>query len=405
LEGIKVLELATFIAAPSCARFLADLGADVIKIEGPNGDTVRYLGTNEGRPFGDREDTTFTLENTGKRSVVLNIKSEAGKAAVDKLLGETDIFVTNVRPNALKRAGLDYETLKTRHPSLVMGTVNGYGEKGADADLPGFDFTAYFARGGVLGTLYDRDTQPMIPSAGFGDHQVGLYLASGLLAALYRAKATGRGECVSVSLFQAALWANAIYLQASQYGDPALQYPVRRRDLGNQLQNAYKTSDGRFIQIAIPAYDQLYEKFMIATGLTPLLNDARFYPQKNALSNLSELHDILAQYFSGKTANELKQLLTEADLPFAICQTWDEVRADSQAWDNDYLAEVTFPSGEKRVMVRTPVTFTNTPLAPYERGAFLGEHTREVLRNLGYSDERVSAMIEAGDAGDVQRIG
>lgn len=182
LEGVKVVELATFIAAPCCCRFLADLGAEVTKIEAPKGDQLRFTAVNEGRPYGDAEDTSYTLENTGKKFITLNTKTEAGREVVEKLIAGCDIFVTNWREQPLKRAGLDYESLKQRYPSLVMGRVSGYGEKGPDKDLPGFDFTAYFARSGVLGTMYDVDSMPMLPIAGFGDHQVAMNLAAGFIA-------------------------------------------------------------------------------------------------------------------------------------------------------------------------------------------------------------------------------
>jgi cinnamoyl-CoA:phenyllactate CoA-transferase len=404
LEGVKVLELAIFIAAPSCTRYLADLGAEVIQVEAAGGDSLRFTGLNEGRPFGDAEDTTFTLENTGKQAVVLNLKSEAGREAFDRLLARSDVFVTNWRAQALQRAGLDYETLKAKHPALVMGLVSGYGEKGPDKDLPGFDFTAFFARGGVLGTMYDRASQPMMPIAGFGDHPVAVFLASGILAALYRAKTTGVGDQVTVSLYQTALWMIAVYLQANQYGDATTQYPVRRQELPNQLQVAHKTADDRWIQIAMPAYDKFISKFLSVIG-HPDPEDPRFVPQANALGHLDELYDIVRDAIAGKTLAEWSALLTEADLPFSPCYTWAEILADEQAWANDYLAWVEFPNGAKRAMVRPPVTFADTPLPPYERGPFLGEHTEQVLASLGYSPDQIQAMIAAGDAAGLRRIG
>ena len=232
LEGVKVLELATFIADTCCARFLADLGAEVIKVEAPAGDPLRYTAVNEGRPQDQKENSSYDLENAGKTCVCLNAKTAAGREALEKLIAEADIFITNWRQNPLKKAGLDYETLHAKYPRLVYGFVSGYGEKGPDKDLPGFDFTAFFARGGILGTLFDKDALPMLTIAGdvdaipkttidgFGDHQVGMYLASGVLAALYRARETGIGDRVVVSLFHSAIWDVSLLLQASQCGAP-----------------------------------------------------------------------------------------------------------------------------------------------------------------------------------------
>lgn len=295
LEGVKVLELATFIAAPCCARFLADLGAEVIKVEAPAGDPLRYTAVNEGRPQDQKENTSYDLENAGKTCVCLNTKTPAGREALEKLIAEADIFITNWRQNPLKKAGLDYETLHAKYPKLVYGFVSGYGEKGPDKDLPGFDFTAFFARGGILGTLFDKDSLPMLTIAGFGDHQVGMYLASGVLAALYRARETGIGDRVVVSLFHSAIWDVSLLLQASQYGDPTTQYPLSRRTLPNPLVVAHKTKDDKWLQIAMPQYNRHYPIFMNAIGHPELAEDPRYYPQTNLQANIEEFYDFLVK--------------------------------------------------------------------------------------------------------------
>lgn len=405
LEGVKVVELATFIAGPCCARYLADLGAEVIKVEAPAGDPLRYTAVNEGRPFGDAEDTSYALENTGKKCVTLNTKTEKGREALEKLIADCDIFITNWRQSPLKRAGLDYETLKVKYPKLVMGYVSGYGEKGPDKDLPGFDFTAFFARGGVMGTMYDIDASPMTPIAGFGDHQVGIYLASGVLAALYRARETGHGDQVTVSLFHTAIWDVALYLQCNQYGDASTQYPISRKKTANQLQVAHKTKDNQWIQIAMPRYDYYYPKFMEAIDRKELIDDARYYPQTNLQEHLEEFYGIVDEEIGKRTLAEMEELMKKADLPYAVCQTWEQLLKDPQAWGSDALAKVTFPNGNERTMVRTPVMFAETELPPYERAPFLGEDTKTVLAGLGYSEAQIEAMIAAGEAADLKRIG
>lgn len=405
LEGVKVVELATFIAGPCCARYLADLGAEVIKVESPNGDPLRFTAVNEGRPFGDAEDTSFALENTGKKCVTLNTKSEAGREALEKLIADCDIFITNIRQAGLKRSGLDYDTLKVKYPKLVMGFVSGYGEKGPDKDLPGFDFTAFFARGGVMGTMYDVDSAPMLPVAGFGDHQVGLYLASGVLAALYRARETGKGDQVTVSLFHTALWDISLYLQCNQYGDPSTQYPISRKLIANPLNVAHKTADNQWIQIAMPRYDFHYPLFMKVIERDDLVGDERFYPQVNLQNHLEEFYEILDSGIAKYSLKEMCARMDEADLPYAVCQTWNQVLEDPQAWGSDALAKVKFPNGAERTMVRTPVMFAETELPEYERGGFLGEDTESVLAKLGYSPEQIKAMIEAGEATGCKRIG
>lgn len=405
LEGVKVLELATFIAGPCCARYLADLGAEVVKVEAPNGDPLRYTAVNEGRPFGDQEDTSFSLENAGKKCVTLNTKSEAGRETLEKLIAECDVFITNWREPALKRAELDYDALKAKYPKMVMGYISGYGDKGPDKDLPGFDFTAYFARGGIMGTMYDVDAAPMVPVAGFGDHQVGIYLASGVIAALYRARETGKGDKVTVSLFHTAIWDISLFLQCNQYGDSSTQFPISKKKISNPLNVAHKTKDDLWIQIAMPRYDFHYAKFMAVIEREDLVDNERYFPQTNVQNHLEEFYDILDAELAKYTLEEIKAKMDAADLPYAVCQTWNQVLEDPQAWGSDALAKVKFPSGQERTMVRTPVMFAETELPDYERGAFLGENTEEVLAGLGYSKEQIEAMIAAGEATGCKRIG
>ena len=194
LEGVKVVEMATFIAAPAVGRILADLGAEVVKIESAKGDNLRYTAPNEGRPLDPHEDVNFDLENAGKKGIVVDLRTEEGVEVLFKLLEGADVFITNWRPQALERKNLTYEDLKDRFPKLVYASLTGYGEKGPDKDLPGFDYTAFFARSGWTGSLYQKGTVPTNLTPALGDHQSALSLTVGILAALYRARRRGGAE-------------------------------------------------------------------------------------------------------------------------------------------------------------------------------------------------------------------
>ena len=398
LEGVKVVELATFIAAPSCARYLADLGAQVVKVEAPGGDPLRYTAINEGRPTGDYENISFDLDNANKEGICLNTKSPEGREALEKLIAQADVFITNVRHKSLVKSGLDYDTLKVKYPKLVVGYVTGYGEEGPDKDLPGFDFTAFAARGGILGTLMDTESVPMLTIPGFGDHPVGLYLANGILAALYRARETGRGDKVSVSLFHSAIWAVSVMLQSAQYGKPAARYPMSRKDIANPFTVVHKTKDGRWIQFAAPAYNAMYDRFVTALGLPELVGDPRYFPQANLQANLHEFYDLLVAQVATRTLDEWCQAFKEADIPYAVAQTWDELLQDEQAWAAHCFYQKHYPTGNDRTLVRPPIMFQDTPLPEYERGPYLGEHTEAILARLGYTDEQIAAMLAAGAA-------
>ena len=394
LDGVKVVELANFIAAPACSRFLADVGADVIKVEAPGGDQLRYTAPSEGRPLDQYENTTFDLENANKRGIALNLKSPAAKEVFYKLLEDADVFITNWRPDALERAGFDYETLKERFPKLVYGQITGYGDKGPDKDLPGFDFTAFFARGGLLGTLYEKGTVPMNVIPGLGDHQAGMFLSSGVIAALYNAKATGKGEKVAVSLFHSAMYTVGLMLQAAQYTDYGMQYPISRKDTGNPFLVAQKTKDDRFIQTCMPPYDFFYNKYMTVIGREDLVDDERYCTMEKLGKKSSEMNEIIAAQIIQKDAAEWDAIFREADIPFSLAQTWEEILVDEQAWANDYLYSMEYDNGNTRTLVRPPVMFTEIGLPKYERGPLLGEHSKDIIKDLGYSEEEIKQMEE-----------
>jgi cinnamoyl-CoA:phenyllactate CoA-transferase len=394
LQGVKVVELATFIAVPACGRILADLGADVIKVESPKGDNVRFTANNEGRPFDPLEDTTFDLENANKRGISLNTKSEAGRKVLFELLETADIFLTNWRPDALKRGGLEYETLKLKFPKLVYGNLTGYGEKGKDSELPGFDFTAFFARGGLLGSLYQKGTVPMMVIPGLGDHQCALALVGGVIAALLHAKLTGEGDKVSTNLLHTSIYTQAIMVQAAQYTHLGHKYPIDRRTGSSPFLLSYKSSDDRFVQVCMPVYPEYYARFMKSIGREDLVTDERFSDQAkmNKAGLAPQLYDIIWEAFSKKTCDEWATIFTASDIPFSVAQSWEEVLEDKQAWAIDTFYKAKCDSGNEVTMVRPPYDFEEAGLAPCVRGPLLGEHGPLILAELGYSEAQIAEM-------------
>ena len=402
LEGVKVVEMATFIAAPAVGRILADLGAEVVKIESAKGDNLRYTAPNEGRPLDPHEDTNFDLENAGKKGIVVDLRTEAGTEILFKLLESADVFITNWRPQALERKKLTYEDLKHRFPKLVYASLTGYGEKGPDKDLPGFDYTAFFARSGWSGSLYQKGTVPSNLIPALGDHQSALSLTVGILAALYRAKMTGQGEKVTTNLLHTAIWVQAFQIQGCQYGNEfgGVSYPFDRRDNQLPYQPAVKTKDNRFLQVMGPNFSIYYPLICKAIEREDLLADPVLGDQVAMVKSgrLGEAYDAIQEGFQQKTLAEWIPILTELDIPFAVCKTYEEVVDDEQAWANDVFYKMDYPRGPK-ALVRTPITMEETPLPPYEKAPLLGEHTEEVLRNLGYDEEVVAAMIADGTVG------
>lgn len=335
LAGVKVIEMANFMAAATAGRFLADQGADVIKIEAEKGDPLRYTAPGEGRPLDMYENTTWELENANKRCISLNTKDPAGKEALFKLLEGADVLITNWRVQALQKNGLDYESLKGRFPKLVYAMCTGYGEYGPDKDLPGFDFTCFFARGGYFETLREKNDRPFHAAPAVGDHNVGMNLAAGILAALYHAKQTGEGEKVETSLFESAVFNMGTTLMAAQYHLGA-GYPYSAREGDNPINCAFPTKDGRYIQVVSPNFDVYFPPFITALGHPEMAKDEKYYPIKNVQAKHTgpEIYDVVTETMKTKTADEWKPLLTAADVPFSKCQNREEILEDPQAWAN-----------------------------------------------------------------------
>ena len=398
LEGVKVIELANFIAAATAGRFMADLGADVIKIESPKGDPLRYTAPSEGRPLDMYENTTWDLENGNKRCISLNLKDPAGKEAFFKLLDTADVLITNWRVQALQRLGLDYDSLKGRYPKLVYAICTGYGEYGPDNNLPGFDFTAFFSRGGYLDSLRQKGTVPMNVVPGLGDHNVGMNLAAGILAALFQAKTKGVGEKVETSLFESAIYNMGMMVQASNYEGIAQHYPIDVRKSANPFNAAWRTKDDRFIQTCMPDYNTYYKAFITAVGRKDLVDNENYFPiltcQKKGLT--CEVYDIIMDAFSKKTVAEWKPILEAADVPFAVAQNWVEIRNDKQAEANDCFYDMKYPNGNTRRLVRLPVKFQEMGVPAYRPGPMIGAQGPEVLKELGYSEAQIQDMLEKG---------
>lgn len=399
LEGVRVVELATFIAAAASGRFMADLGADVIKIETAKGDPLRYTAPSEGRPLDMYENTTWDLENGNKRCISIDIRKPGGREAFFKLLDTADVLITNWRVQALERAGLDYETLKQRYPKLVYAICTGYGQYGPDKDLPGFDFTAFFARGGYLDSLRQKGSIPMNVVPGIGDHNVGMNLVAGILAALYQAKTKGVGEKVETSLFESAIYNFGMMIQAANYDGIARNYPINVRESANPFNAAWKTADGRYIQTCMPDYNTYYKKFITVIGRQDLAEDENYFPVQNMQSNKlgEKLYDIVMEAIGKKTLEEWNVIFREADIPFAPAQNWMEIMRDPQAEANNCFYDMTYDNGNVRRLVRLPVKFEEMGNPDYKRGPFIGEQGNEILKELGYDDEAIAKLLEDGD--------
>jgi crotonobetainyl-CoA:carnitine CoA-transferase CaiB-like acyl-CoA transferase len=374
---LRVVELGVWVAAPSAAALLADWGAEVIKIEAPTGDPMRNVFGSIGIG-GDRPNPAFALDNRGKRSVVLNLREPGDRGHLEELLATADVFVSNLRPDALDKLGLEPEATVKRHPHLVYCSVSGYGLRGEDRDRPTYDIGAFWARSGLSSQMADRDGAPLNARGGVGDHITGLAALSGILAAVLQQRETGEGRVVEVSLLRTGAYVLGwdLGLQMA-LGKVAGAEPRDRNQ--SPLMNAYRASDGRwFFFTGLEAERHIGAVFR-ALGRPELVDDERFCSavaiRKNRIALITLIDDVISQ----RPRSEWAARFDREGVWWAPVQTPAEVVADPQLLANDGFVEV---EGGTLRSVNGPVTFSDMSRNPAMGVPQLGDHTEEVLEEL-----------------------
>lgn len=391
LNGIRVVDFTTMVAGPGCARILADWGADVIKVEPTSGEPWRYFGGVMGVPTSEEENPMWEVGNANKRGIALDLKSQEGINILHKLLESADVFLTTTREGALKKLNLDYEFISEKYPKLLFAHISGFGDKGPDAKKPGFDTTAFWSRSGFAVDLVEPGASPITMPVGFGDQAVGATLAGGICAALLGRNRTGRGDKISISLYGSSIWFASSMVVGTQerYG---YQYPKSREKPFSPMALPYRCKDGEWILLTVMQQERDWAPLCKAIEREDLANDERFQTRVGAIKNAKVLVPILDEAFAKKTSDEMVERLTEADVSHCKMAHFKDVSKDEQAWVNDYLHEVSFANGEKATLTCTPIQFNEMGVPSYEHAPLLGEHTKEVLEELGYSSDAIDEM-------------
>ena len=397
LSGIKVLDLSTFVAAPVCARLLADMGAEVVKVEHPRGDAWRLTGKSYvPERFSDGENPVFDIYNSGKKHIALDLKTQEGKAVFFKLLEQADVFVTNTRPAALKRLGISYEDLKDRFPKLIYGIVLGYGEKGPDANKPAFDTTGYWSRSGFLRDMatLNENYAPVNPPFGVGDTITGYLLMGEICAALYRRSQTGQGDYVRSSLYHNGIFTMGTMEIISQqpFGR---SFPTTRTGHGVPG-GAYRCSDGEWLYIAVGYAQALIPKLCTAIEKPELADDPRYDSAQKRKERQTEYYAIFRDAFCTKPLSHWLAVAEELDLPIVRMNHFSDVAEDEQAWVNGYLEQVEFESGNVDVMPSSPIEMDSVGQLKTVPAPCIGADTERVLTDLGYSPQEIQTMKTTG---------
>jgi crotonobetainyl-CoA:carnitine CoA-transferase CaiB-like acyl-CoA transferase len=392
--GVRVVELAQWVFVPVAGALLADWGADVIRVDRLEGDPYRGLATQGIGTDSGGVNLSMALANRGKRSVAVDLRTDAGQEVLHKLLASADVLLTSFRPDALERLGLGADDVRARYPRLVFARGHGYGVRGPDADRAGYDASAFWSRGGVGHVLTPPDRgYPIAQRGAFGDRNAGMALAFGIAAALLGRVQTGQGSVVDVSLLATAMWTLSSDVLAALHG--AAPRAPEGRTIFNPLVSTYRTKDGRHIQLVFLQSDRYWQRFCEALGRVDLVDDERFASHHERGQHADALVAVLDEVFATRTFAEWKEALGAIDAPWAPVQAVEELLDDPQVIANDYLGEVQLEDGTSYRLPRVPVQFDEQPPA-LRRAPEHGEHTERVLLELGYTWDEIAAMGAAG---------
>ena len=393
LSGIKVVEVSTWAAGPSCGMWLAENGADVVRVEPIEGDPVRGMMQSGVVPVTDLN-WLWEMWNRSKRGIAVNLRQEAGQEIVHKLVGQADVFLANLRPGTLKRARLDYETLNQLNPRLIYANITGYGPKGPGADWPSFDEIGFWARSGIMAVLGEPDT-PLVPLRGaMGDHTTGMFTLGGIALALYVRERTGRGQRVDVSLVGSGTWVAGCDVQGALIYDQDMPR-FSRKTIGNPLYNHYECKDGKWVQFQMLQTDRYWSGVCKALGREDLEHDPRFDSHQKRVENNVELIAILDEVLATESRDEWAPRFNENGLVWGPAQTPMEVTQDPCVLENKYVVEYEHFSGRKVRGITCPIQLSQNPTRAPRGAPEYSQHTEEVLLEMGYSWDDITKLKDS----------
>lgn len=391
LEGVKVVEMSTWVAGPGAAAVMADWGAEVIKVEAPIGDAMRGFAPDTAESPGN---PIFINENRGKRGIVLDLKQPGSREVLLTLLEQADIFITNVRPGSLAGMGLDYDSLKAQLPRLIYAAVTGYGLIGPDADLPAFDITAFWTASGVARSTIPEGVEPFPVRPGFGDHVTAISAVAGILAALHERTQTGVGRLVESSLIRAGTYAIGWDMSVQlRYGSVTTNKPRGQRD--NATSGFFRTADDRWV-IALARSKGDYFAILDAIGVPELGTDPRYIPPIKDPADLETLRGLVDAAFARLTLAEARERLRTHDVIHATLQTLGEAAESDLSNDAGCFVDVEDGWGGTFRTIAAPIRFPDG--APFVGRAAprLGQHTSEVLADAGYTAGQIDQLLQTG---------
>ncbi|MFC2038162.1 CaiB/BaiF CoA transferase family protein [Chloroflexota bacterium] len=389
LEGIRVMDMGHHIAIPAAGAVLADWGADVIKVEPLTGDQLRGAIRIQGVDTG-ATNSGFEFLNRNKRSIALDLKQKPGKDIFDKLVKLSDVFISNYQLGALEKLKADYATLSQLNPAIIYGVLSGYGTKGAEKDEKGFDFTSGWARSGTQHLMAVPGSYPPAQRAGMYDRTAGLHCVAAVCAALLHREKTGKGQEFDYSLYHVGVYNIASDIQNALVGVPER---LQDRTRAGPLWNSYRAGNDRWFQLAMQT-DEYWPGLCRAMERSDLENDSRFNSLKKRTENCEELIKIMDEVFASRDRDEWEGRFRENGVIYGRIETPLEVVNDPQALANDFFAEIDHPVEGKLKLINMPIKFHQNPAEVKTPAPELGQHTEEILLDLGYDWDDVSRLKE-----------
>jgi crotonobetainyl-CoA:carnitine CoA-transferase CaiB-like acyl-CoA transferase len=398
LDGIRVIEVSSWMFVPSAGAVLVDWGAEVLKIEHPEtGDPQRGLVTSGLLPGGP-DGVNFMMEqpNHGKQSVAIDISKPDGRDALLKLVQTADVFLTNHMPKVRRKLRIENEDIRSANPNIVIARGTGQGPKGPDAEKGGYDGASFWARGGVASVMPEREGWPPgQPAPAFGDVMAGLSTAGAIAAALVKRERTGEPSVVDVSLLGTAMWQISPLVVASKlFGFSKIPQGDRKAS-GNPGVGVYRTSDDRFISLILLQSDKHWDDFVARLGVPEMATDPRFCDSVARAQNAAECITLLDEAFGAHPLAHWKEVLDDFDGVWAPFQTLDELYEDPQVVANGYLPTMTAANGQDVQLVASPAQFDEQPVQ-MTRCPEHGEHTETALLDAGFGWDEIAAMKESG---------